>query len=94
MSLVEIAHAGAFDRADVNKDILAAVIGLNEAEALLAIEPLYRTLRHVTLLLGLLVGPGRAHAQPRYARIWRRSSVRRVARGEADSFGLNSIVDI
>ena len=43
MALVETVHPGAFDRADVHKDILAAVLGLNEAVALLAIKPLDRS---------------------------------------------------
>jgi hypothetical protein len=47
---VEIAHSGAFDRTDVNENILPAIIRLDEAEAFLAIEPLYRTLRHENLL--------------------------------------------
>ena len=37
----EIAHAGAFDGRDVNEDIGAAVVRLNEAEALGGIEPFY-----------------------------------------------------
>jgi len=46
LSLVEPAHPSAFDRADMHEDILAAVIRLDEAEALLDIEPLYGSLRH------------------------------------------------
>jgi hypothetical protein len=41
---VEIAHPGAFHRADVNENVLTAIIRLDEAEAFLAVEPLYRTL--------------------------------------------------
>jgi hypothetical protein len=50
LSLVEAAHPGAFDSADVDEHVLAAVIWLDEAEALLAVEPLYGSLRHVSLL--------------------------------------------
>jgi hypothetical protein len=46
LSLVESAHSGAFDRADMDEDILVAVFRLNEAEALLAIEPLHGSLVH------------------------------------------------
>src|SRR5437773_11476573 len=46
LPLVESAHAGAFDRADMNEDILVAVLRLNEAEALLAVKPLYSSLVH------------------------------------------------
>ena len=34
LPLIEGAHAGAFNRADMNEDVIAAVGGLNEAEAL------------------------------------------------------------
>src|SRR6266446_6045251 len=40
LSFVEALHAGALDRADMHEDVLAAIIRLNEAEALLAVEPL------------------------------------------------------
>ena len=46
LSLVEAAHSGAFDRADVHEDILVAVLRLDKAEALLAIEPLHGSLVH------------------------------------------------
>src|SRR5215472_16181106 len=39
LSLVETVHPGAFDSADVDEYVFAAVIRLNEAEALLAVEP-------------------------------------------------------
>jgi hypothetical protein len=51
LSLVEAAHPGAFDSADVDEHVLAAVIRLDEAEALLAVEPLYGSLRHVNVSL-------------------------------------------
>ena|SRR5215467_890615 len=49
LSLVEAVHPGAFDRADVHEDILAAVIWLDESEALLAVEPLHGSFRHIAL---------------------------------------------
>jgi hypothetical protein len=48
LSFVEAVEAGPFDSADVHEDILAAIIGLDKAEALLTVEPLYSSLRHVT----------------------------------------------
>ncbi len=56
LSLVEAVHPGAFDGADVHEDILAAVIRLDKAEAFLAVEPLYCTLRHMTLLSDACLG--------------------------------------
>jgi hypothetical protein len=46
-TLVEVAEARFLDGGDVHKDILAAVVGLNEAKALVRIEPLHCTCRHV-----------------------------------------------
>jgi len=50
LSLVEAVHPGALDGANVHENILAAVIRLDEAKAFLAVEPLYGSLRHETLL--------------------------------------------
>jgi hypothetical protein len=50
LALVEAIHPGAFDGADVDEYVLAAVIRLDEAVAFLAVEPLYGSLRHVILL--------------------------------------------
>jgi hypothetical protein len=44
LSLVEGGHPCAFNRADRNKDVIAAVDGLNEAKTLLAIKPLHKVL--------------------------------------------------
>jgi hypothetical protein len=55
LSLVEPVHASAFDRADVHEHILAAVIRLDESVALLAVEPLHGSLRHVARLSGTCV---------------------------------------
>src|ERR1700746_1991689 len=46
LPLIEGAHAGAFNRADMNEDVIAAVGGLNEAEALLAVKPLHNSCIH------------------------------------------------
>lgn len=46
LSLVEIRHAGPFDGADMDKYVLAAIIGLDEAEAIAAVKPLYGSLVH------------------------------------------------
>jgi len=40
LALVERAHTGAFDRTDMNEDILVTVLRLNEAKALLVVKPL------------------------------------------------------
>ncbi|MFK4663815.1 hypothetical protein ABIF76_004669 [Bradyrhizobium ottawaense] len=37
LSFIETAHAGAFNRADMNEDVLASLVWLNEAEAFLAV---------------------------------------------------------
>jgi hypothetical protein len=41
LAFLQIAHASALDRGDVDKHILAAVVRLNEAETLGGIEPFY-----------------------------------------------------
>jgi hypothetical protein len=50
LSLVERAQAGTFDRTNVNEDILAAVVRLNEAKTFLAVEPLYSARTHENFL--------------------------------------------
>ena len=52
LSLVEAVKSGALDGADVHEDILASVIGLDEAKTFLAVEPLHGSLRHEILLSG------------------------------------------
>src|SRR5690349_1904166 len=39
---------GTLDGADVNEHVLSAVVGLNEAKALLAVEPLNSACRHIS----------------------------------------------
>jgi hypothetical protein len=67
LSLVEAMHPGAFDSTDVHEHILAAVIRLDEAEAFLAIKPLYCTLRHMTFFQ-VRVSVGRTVVRPGYVR--------------------------
>ena len=51
LALVEGAHAGAFDGADMNEDILAALVRLNEAETLLVVKPLHSSRRSWEIVL-------------------------------------------
>jgi len=51
LSLVEGAQAGTFNRADMNEDILAALVRLNEAKALLVIEPFHCSRSHGEIVL-------------------------------------------
>ena len=76
-------HPSTFDCADVHEDILAAVIRLDEAEALLDIEPLHGSLRHLALLsVTYVVGP-RASAAGSFE-FWRKvvSPTRGARRGQ------------
>src|SRR4051812_218219 len=50
--LVEALVAGSGDGGVVDEHVLAAVIGSDEAEALLAVEPLHSALCHVVLSFG------------------------------------------
>ena len=46
-TFIEAAKASLFDGRDVYEHVFATTIGLNKAKALLAVEPLHRTCRHV-----------------------------------------------
>src|ERR1700744_3086773 len=46
LALVQAAQASALNRREMDKDILRAVVRLNEANPLLSVEPLDRSLRH------------------------------------------------
>jgi hypothetical protein len=46
LALVEGAQAGAFDGADMNEDILAALVRLNETKTFLVVKPLHSSRRH------------------------------------------------
>src|SRR5690349_4445951 len=50
VSLIEGAHTGAFERADMNKHIGSAIGRLNEAETLWAVRPLHNSLIHRNVL--------------------------------------------
>ena len=52
-------HSGTLNCADVHKDVLAAVIRLNEAKALLAVEPFDSAGSHLDLVLGMKDPAGR-----------------------------------
>src|SRR6185312_7052296 len=67
--LLQAAVTVSLDRRVVDEDVSAALDG-NEAEALLSVEPLHNTLRHV-LSLTRIRHPHRAAAGP--ARAWLRS---------------------
>jgi hypothetical protein len=90
LSLAEAVQPGALDGTDVDEYILAAVSRLNEAKSLLAVEPLYSSFWHMTLLSQIVcrfcVCGDRACAWPISIRVLGKSSVRRKARGEAKSF--------
>jgi hypothetical protein len=49
LAIVEAAHAGTFHGRDVDENILAAAVWLDEAEALLGIEPLNRARSHFVI---------------------------------------------
>src|ERR1700761_4818339 len=50
LSLIKGAHAGAFNRADMNKDVIAAIGKLNEAKTFLTIKPLHSSRVHRNVL--------------------------------------------
>src|SRR5262249_47682642 len=50
LALIEGAQAGALDCADMNEDVLVAVVRLDEAEALLVVEPLHGAHSHLFFL--------------------------------------------
>jgi hypothetical protein len=62
LALVEGAQTRAFDRADVNEDILVAAFRLNEAEAFLVVKPLYSSLVHGSSSFGTCVFKPRRNA--------------------------------
>jgi len=49
LALIERAQTGAFDGADMNENVISAVVGLNEAEAFGCVEPLNCSGSHVTI---------------------------------------------
>jgi hypothetical protein len=63
LSLAQPAHPGAFNRADMHENILAAIVRLNETETFLAVEPLYGSSRHKTLSFSACVHKLRSQTQ-------------------------------
>src|SRR5215475_8118809 len=50
LALVQIAHSGPFDGRNVHEHVLRAIVGLDEAVALLGVEPLYGSSSYCKLL--------------------------------------------
>ena len=71
LAFLQIAQAGALDGADMNENIRSAIIGLDEAKALLTVEPFHSSVSHVTLQAKLEEGPIRG---ARSIDVWKRSS--------------------
>jgi hypothetical protein len=69
LAILKALQSGLFDCRNVNKHILAAIIGLNESEAFLSVEPLYRTCCHVTYprVCVRIESPGKNAEIPRMA---------------------------
>src|SRR5262245_13578943 len=91
LAFLQLVEAGALDRADVHEDILAAILRLDESVALLGVEPLHGSLGHGDLVFHWYVSESHARHGPGCLEILGRSSVRRVDRGKAKSFGRNSM---
>src|SRR5262249_20497132 len=70
LSLIEIVHPGAFHGADVDEYVPTAVIRLHEAEALLALEPLYGSFRPASLLSTVYERSRFEARQPVQGRVW------------------------
>src|SRR3978361_1035725 len=64
LAFVERAHAGALDGADMHEHVVAAIVRLNEAEALGRVEPLNCSGRHFSFLQDAQMreGPARRRA--------------------------------
>src|SRR5438094_2417864 len=50
LTLFQAGQASAFNRADMNEDVVAVVVGLDETETLLAVEPFYSAHGHGNFL--------------------------------------------
>jgi hypothetical protein len=90
LPLVEATHTGAFDRADMNEDILVAALGLNESEAFLAVKQFPCSWELFLLVRGC---SSRAITQPVSSRFWGEGRQSGALFDEAKSFGRNSIND-
>ena len=90
LSLVEGTHASTFNRADVHKDILAAIIRLDKAETFLAIEELHGPLRHIASSFRYVCNEA-AHLRSRFVRGLEKGRQSDAGGcGEAKSFGRSS----
>src|SRR5215470_10257274 len=49
LTLAQIRHTGTFDCSDMNEDVSATVVGLNETKTFLSVEPLHCSLGHVSI---------------------------------------------
>src|ERR1700744_270381 len=54
LTFVQRRQVGPLDGGDVHEHVLAAVIGLNETEAFLAVKPLHDTSRHISITFRVL----------------------------------------
>src|SRR5262245_15186828 len=72
LALLEILQTGALNCADMDEDILAAVLGLDESIALLRVEPLYGSLIHGRPLFITRRCEPYANAQPGSFEFWGR----------------------
>jgi hypothetical protein len=57
LAFLQITQAGALDGADMNENVRSAIIRLDEAKALLTVEPFHSSVSHVTLQAKLEEGP-------------------------------------
>src|SRR5215467_5213366 len=71
LAFLELVEAGALDRADVDEDVLAAVLRLDESVALLRVEPLHGSFGHGVLVFHMRVDLSRARCTARVvSRFW------------------------
>jgi len=91
LSLAEIRDASPFDGADVDKYVLAAIIRLDEAEALDAVKPLYGSPVHGSPFCRYELCVGGAQTLPVEIEFGMEVVRQARFRGEASSFGRNSM---
>src|SRR5260370_34456245 len=91
LAFVQVRHPGALNRADVNEDILAAIIRLDEAKTLLRIEPFDSSGAHALSFRLTRIWQHSWQGCRRWSKFRRSSSVKRraVFPGMAKSFGRN-----
>jgi hypothetical protein len=91
LSLAEIRDASLFEGADVDKYVLAAIIRLDEAEALDAVKPLYGSPVHGSPFCRYELCVGDAQTLPVEIEFGMEVVRQARFRGEASSFGRNSM---